>query len=140
MIDIWTDLDWSIPYPYTEQNNSLNFSASIPVLSAKYLQHIISKLMRVPKLICCVSWQQGQHFTKMFWYSQTLTIALSVRFLMILSWVLFPKILSIYFTIKCWHVICNPQICTSYFHYFWQKKDFMELTETSNWLHIFMTQ
>ena len=26
---------------------------------------------------------------------------------------LFPKILSLCFTIKCWHVICNPQICTS---------------------------
>ena len=28
---VWTDLDWSIPYLYTEHNNTPNFSGSLPV-------------------------------------------------------------------------------------------------------------
>ena len=51
MIDIWTDLDWSIPYPYTKHNTTLNFKASPSILSAKYLLHVISKSMRVPEPI-----------------------------------------------------------------------------------------
>ena len=39
----------------------------------------------------------------------------------LLSWVLFSKKLSLHFTIKCWHVICNLEVCISCFHYFWQK-------------------
>ena len=31
MIDIQTDLDWSIPYLYTEHNNTPNISASLTV-------------------------------------------------------------------------------------------------------------
>ena len=31
MMDIWTDLDQSIPYLYTEHTNTPNFSGSLPV-------------------------------------------------------------------------------------------------------------
>ena len=57
----------------------------------------------------------------------------SVGFWVTLSWVLFPKILSLCFTLKCWHVIGNLEIYTC-FHCFWQKSRKTSWSLLKHWI------
>ena len=96
MIDI-CGLTWIDPSP----NCILNITAQLILVWVS--QYFVSKISPAFNLKINESPK-----TNLFWLPSPNH---NVGFWVTVSWVLFPKILSLYFTVKFWHGICNPEIC-----------------------------
>ena len=105
MIYIWTDMDWSIPYPYTEHINSPNFSENLSV----FWQQKVSRMYSQNE------WESQNQFV--LFYGNKINIwkkhsnsspSHNVGFWVTYCKCYFKKYNSLYLIIKCWHIICNP--------------------------------